>query len=248
MKRFLLLLIVAIGFTLNGNAQPPTYDDLVIYFADGNYDKLLKQAEKYTLSDKTKGDAIPYLYLAKCNFEMSKDQKWLDKYPKAFSDAIKFAGNCVKRDERAGTTVVKDNIAFFTDIKVVLVEEIKNMIAEESYARLQGHVAKLHRFNKDDIGSYFVRSGSQYMNKDNSSGRISEQEAFDKLNAVTSVEDWRPVDYEMLKVGVMLYCDAQINMLRQDKKAKDLLGKVKQWLENDEEFMDYYNCVMFAKC
>ena len=25
------------------------------------------------------------------------------------------------------------------------------------------------------------------------------------------------------------------------KKAKDLLGKVKQWLENDEEFMAYYN-------
>ena len=246
MKRFLLLFVVVAGFAFNGNTQPPSYDDLVIYFADGNYDKLLKKAEKYTLSDATKKDAIPYLYLAKCNFEMSKDQQWLDKYPKAFQDAIKYAGNCKKRDERAGTTVVADNIQFFTDLKIALVEDMKNLIAEESYMRLLGYVAKLHRFNKEDLGSYFLKSGAMYMEKDNSGGRVAAKEAYEKLEATEGVDGWRPIDFEMLKIGVKLYCDAWINIKRQDGEAKKLLGKVKQWLENDEEFMAYYKKVMYG--
>lgn len=246
MKRFLLLVLIVAGISFEGNTQPPTYDDLIIYYADQDYDKLLRKAEKYTQSDKTKKDALPYLYLAKCNFEMSKDQKWLDKYPKAFNDAIKYAGNCRKRDERAGTTVYADNVAFFTDLKTAIVEDMKNLIAEESFMRLQGYIAKLHRFNKEDLGSYFLKSGAMYMEKDNSGGRVAQKEAWEKLEETTSVDSWRPIDFEMLRIGVIVYCDSWINMKRQKQEATKILGKVKQWLEDDEQFMDYYNKVMFG--
>lgn len=244
MKRFILLMIFGVGFSMFVDAQPPNYDDLVIYYADGDYEKLLKKAEKYTLSDKTKKDAIPYLYLAKCNFEMSKDQKWKDKYPKAFNDAIRFAGNCIKKDNKAGGTVVQDNMQFFTDLKIAVVEDIKNLIAEEAYMRLMGYIAKLHRFDKDDVGSYFLRAGAQYMEKDKSGGKLSAQEAWERLDAVESVEDWREIDLEMLRIGVIVFCRSQIEVLRQDEQAKELLGRVKQWLEDDPIFMEYYNKVI----
>jgi hypothetical protein len=107
--------------------------------------------------------------------------------------------------------------------------------------KLMGYIAKLHRFDKKDIGSYFLKAGAQYMEKDKSGGKITTKEAWEKLDAVENVDNWRPIDLEMLRIGVIVYCDAMYDVMRQDQAAKDLLGKVKQWLENDEEFMAYYN-------
>ena len=241
MKRIVLLFIMLVGISFSTDAQSPEYDDLVIYYADGDYERLLKKAEKYTLSDKTKKDALPYFYLAKCNFDMSKDQEWLDKYPKAFNDAIKFAGNCIKKDLKAEGTVYEDNIQFFTELKVALVEDIKNLVAEQSFMKLMGYIAKLHRFDKSDIGSYFLKAGAQYIEKDKSGGKITAKEAWERLEAIENVDNWRPIDFEMLKIGATVFCDAMFDHMRQEQAAKDLLGRIKQWLEDDEEFMAYYN-------
>ena len=242
MKKLAFVFILLIGFGGNAKAQPPTYDDLIILYADGAYDKLLKKAEKYTQGKDTKKDALPFLYLAKCNFEMSKDQKWLEKYPKAFNDAIRFAGNVIKKDKEG--VIVDENKEFFVDLKVVVVEDIKNLVEEGSYAKLMGYIAKLHRFSKDDVGSYFLRAAAQYQEKDKGGAKISQEEAWERLEAVESVDGWNEIDLEMLKLGVIEYCNAQINVMRLDKPAKDLLGKVKQWLEDDEEFMAYYDKIV----
>lgn len=242
MKKLVLLLVLVAGFVYQADAQPPAYDDLIIHYADGNYEKLLKRAEKYTLNPKTKKDALPFLYLAKCNFEMSKHQQWLDKYPKAFNDAIRFAGNARKKDKDG--TIYADNVQFFTDLKTAVVEDIKNLVAEESFMKLMGYIAKLHRFNRDDLGSYFLKAGAQFMEKDKSGGKITTKEAWARLELVENVDAWRPIDFEMLRVGVIVYCDSQINIMRQPQNAKELLGRVKQWLEEDEDFMAYYDKVV----
>jgi len=54
MNKVLFLLLFAIGAGIPSIAQPPTYDDLLIYYADGDYEKLLKKAEAYTLAEKQK--------------------------------------------------------------------------------------------------------------------------------------------------------------------------------------------------
>ena len=234
--------ILLIGFGGKANAQPPTYDDLIILYADGAYDKLLKKADKYALGKDTKKDPLPYLYLAKCNFEMSKDQKWLEKYPKAFNDAIRYAGNAIKKDKEG--IVVDENKEFFIDLKTAVVEDIKNLVEEGSYAKLMGYIAKLHRFSKDDVGSYFLKTAAQYQEKDKGGAKLSQKEAWERLDAVESVDSWSDIDKEMLKIGTIEYCNAQINLMRQTQPAKDLLGKVKQWLEDDEEFMAYYDKII----
>lgn len=242
MKKLALLIVVIAGISGKSFAQPPSYDDLIILYADGNYEKLLKVAEKYTQKDDTKKDALPFLYLAKCNFMMSKDQTWLEKYPKAFNDAIRFAGNVIKKDKEG--VVVEENKEFFVDLKGALVEDMKNLIDEGSYAKLMGYIAKLHRFSKDDVGSYFLKTGAQYQEKDKSGAKLTQREAWERLEAVENVDAWSDIDKEMLKIGTMEYCNAQINVMKQTAPAKELLGKVKQWLEDDEEFMDYYNKII----
>ena len=173
---------------------------------------------------------------------MSKDQVWLEKYPKAFNDAIRFAGNVLKKDKSG--EIYDENINYFTELKVAVVEDIKNLVEEGSYPKLMGYIAKLHRFSKDDVGSYFLRAAAQYQQKDKGGAKLSQKEAWERLDAVTSVDSWRPIDLEMLRIGVIEFCNAQINVMRQTDPAKKLLGKVKQWFEDDEIFMEYYDKVM----
>ena len=99
MKQILFLSIFVLGFSFSGATQPPLYDDLLIYFADGEYEKVVDKAEKYIAGEDTKNDALPYLYSAKANYEMSKDQKYKEDFPKAFNDAIGNAGKAVKKDK-----------------------------------------------------------------------------------------------------------------------------------------------------
>jgi len=237
MKKSLLILLLVIGAALPSIAQPPTYDDLLIYYADGDYEKLLKKAEQYTLADKTKADALPYLYLSKANYDMSKDQVWLEKYPKAYADAISFAGTCIKKDKDG--SVQTDHIKYFTDLKTSIVEEIKNLVETQAYSKVISAVSKLHKISKDDVGSYFLKAACQYNTGDKAAGKETSADAFTRLAAVTTIEGWRPIDIEMLKIGVIEYSKSQI-LLNQRQKSIDLLGKVKQWFEKDEEFMTYY--------
>ncbi|MBI3133119.1 MAG: hypothetical protein HYZ14_00445 [Bacteroidetes bacterium] len=238
MKKALLLTLMALGLVVPSIAQPPTYDDLLIYYADGDYEKLLKKAEAYTLKDDTKNDALPYLYLSKANFDMSKDQVWLEKYPKAWADAINYGGQCIKKDK--DSTIYRENIKYFTDLKTAVVEEIKNLVETGAYPKLLGAIPKLHKIDRNDVGSYFLKAAAEYNTGDKGSAKETQKEAFSRLSAVKSVEDWRPIDLEMLKLGVVEFSKAMIK-LNQKAKACETVGMIKQWFEKDDEFMAFYN-------
>ncbi|MBK9192619.1 MAG: hypothetical protein IPM77_14575 [Crocinitomicaceae bacterium] len=241
MKKAILFTLTLAALTVPAIAQPPTYDDLLIYYADGDYEKLLKKAESYTLKDDTKNDALPYLYLSKANFEMSKDQIWLNDYPKAWPDAINYAGSCIKKDK--DSTIYRENIKYFTELKTAIVEEIMNLVETGNYPKLMGTIPKLHKIDRNDVGSYFLKAAAEYNNGDKGTAKETQKEAFTRLANVKSVAEWREVDLAMLKLGIIEYCKAVIK-LNQRQLAVDTLGKVKQWFEEDEEFMEYYNSVI----
>lgn len=133
--KHLLLSLLFVG-TFSTNFAQETYDDLIIYFADGDYEKLVDKAEKYMDKDDSKNDPQPYLWSAKANFEMSKDQKYDEDFPKAFNDAISDAGKALKKDKE--NTIFDEHKAFYTDLKVAVVEDIKNQIEGGEYSRLRG--------------------------------------------------------------------------------------------------------------
>lgn len=243
------------GFVINSIAQQPDYDDLKIYFADANYEKLLKKAEKYTLGDKTRKDAIPYLFLSKANFEISKgaDQELLDKYPRAFKDALKYAGKCIQKDKEGN--VYTENMAHFTELKIVVTEELRNLAESGDYGRLMGRIPSMLKIDKKDIGSFYLKAAGYYHKKDMTGMKKSAKIANDLLDsadpdAYTISEDddqdltnKKKIDLEMLKLGVIHYSQALV-LARQNSMAKDLMGKVKQWFPETPEnsdFTDAYN-------
>lgn len=245
MKNTFLFFLFLIGFAFQSQAQAPDYDDLLIYFADGDYEKLVDKAEKYIGGDDTKNDALPYLYSAKGYFEMSKDQKYKEDFPKAFNDAIGNAGKAIKKDKDG--SVYADNKPFFTDLKIAVVEEIRNMVDAGDYSRLRGTVMKLQKLDPNDVGSYFLLTAAQLQIKDKSSAKITLKEAQERLEAIESVEDWRPVDFDMLRMGIVEYALYLVQM-RQCDKAKEIMNQVKQWFEKDETFKAKYDEIVNSPC
>lgn len=241
MKNLFFLFIFTIGCSFQVSAQPPNYDDLLIYFADGDYEKLVSKAEKYIGNDKTKKDALPYLYCSMGYFEMSKDDIYDEDYPKAYNQAIGMAGKGLKKDKDG--SMYADNIKYYTKIKESVVEEIQNMVDAQDYSRLRGTVMKLQRLDPADVGSHFLLAACQFQIKDKGSAKITSKEAQARLDAIESVEDWREVDFTMMRIGVMEYARYFVKM-RQPDRADMIMNKVKQWYEEDETFMEEYDAIV----
>ncbi len=252
MKKITLLLILMAAVTFKVNAQPPKYDDLLILFADGDYAKLLKKAEQYTQGDKTRKDAIPYLYLSMANYEISKgaDEELTEKYPRAAKDAIKYAGKCIQKDKDG--SVYNENLEFFTKLKNAIIEDLRNYVDANDWARLSGKTPLMQKVDKADIGIHYLKAAVAYYKKDRK-GMTVEAQLADKMleeadpskftineDEDVDITNKKKADLEMLKLGVIAYAQALVDA-RQEQKAKEVLGKVAQWFENDEEFKSKYD-------
>ncbi len=100
MKKSLLILCLLPLHSLL-NAQPPTYEDLLVYYVDGEYEKCIKKTSKYMADSDTRRDPLPYLYASKCYHEMSKLDEFTsqEEYKKADRDALKYAVKYRKKDK-----------------------------------------------------------------------------------------------------------------------------------------------------
>lgn len=103
MKRLFLVPVLALlAFAGTGRAQDKKpYDDLLVKYVDEKYEECLAKAEHYTMKDDTKRDALPYLYMSMCLYEMSKIPKYqaMEEYKKADRDALKWAEKYRKKDK-----------------------------------------------------------------------------------------------------------------------------------------------------
>src|SRR6056297_116367 len=97
--RTLIAVFIAVLCAPQVNAQEEEFDDLLILYVDGDYEKLINKAEKYSDDDDTRRDPRPYLYLAKAYYGMSKDEKYAEEYPRAFRDALKYAARYARSEE-----------------------------------------------------------------------------------------------------------------------------------------------------
>jgi len=126
-KLFILLFSLTLGF----NAFSQGYDDLKMLYTDESYEKLFKKCEKYINNEKTANDPLPYLYYSMANFRISQQQKYALDYPKAYSEAVSYAGKFTKKDAKKGD--YKDyelKVRFFEELKTTMVEETENYFTE----------------------------------------------------------------------------------------------------------------------
>ena len=255
MKKIALLLFVA-STIFGATAQRPDYQDLNIYFADGDYEKLISKAENYTQDDDSRKDALPYLYLSKANFEISKggDQELAEEFPRAYKDAIKYASKAIQKDD-GERSMYYANLAHFTDLKAAVYEEIINLVAADDFGRLLGSIPLMEKLDKGEVGTAFLKAVAKYHRGDKSGFKIEQKlayELFEKMDTgglVLSDDDTieqadkKKIDREVFKFGMIQYAKLLVQM-GEVSEARNVLGKIKQLYEKDENFMEEYNKIV----
>lgn len=252
----IVFLVLTLASVFTAAAQRPDYQDLNIYFADGDYEKLISKAEKYTQDDDCRKDALPYLYLSKANFEISKggDQDLAEEFPRAYKDAIKYASKAIQKDDEA-RTVYFAHLGHFTALKNAVHEEIINLVAAEEYGRLLGSIPLMEKLEPGDVGTAFLKAVAKYHRGDKSGFKIEQkaaQELFEKMDTgylvlkdddTVEEGDKKKIDREVFKFGMIQYAKLLVEM-EEVSEARSVLGKIKQLYEKDENFMSEYNKIV----
>ena len=233
-----LVLIGALLTTKLLVAQAPEYNDLRILFADGDYEKLVRAAEKYTNSDKTKSDAIPHMWMGRGLYKVSLSGTDDERYKNAYKEAIGEVGKSIKYDKDG--SVQTEYAEFYDEFKNSLVETIRNEIDVKDYRKANTWIIKYYKINMKSVGAKYLDGVCKYRNSDKGGANTAWKEADNMLKTVSDINDWSKAEKDMLMMGVIQTAECYLSS-KQTEKAKAVMGKVAQWYEGNEDFKAKYD-------
>lgn len=242
MKHFLTLF--GLLFIAQVSVAQEDYDNLRILYADDNYEKLVKTAEKYTESDKTKYDPVPYFWAAKGLYKISLSGTDDENFKNAYKDGINFLAKGIKYDiKKNDGMAMGDFEEFINEYRSSLFTRISNEIGAASYKKAYSWTMKYKKITEQMVGVHFVIGACKYRDGDRTTARNSWSDGEKMLEEVTDMDSWNDGDRKMLKMGILqsakVYKDTQ-----QMDKAKSLLNKAAQWFEEDEDWQTEYDDIV----
>lgn len=238
MKNIISTLVLFLAFNVSFGQKE--YDNLRILYADGNYEKLVKTAEKYTNDDKTKKDPVPYLWLSKGLYKMHVTGNASGVYKNAYKESINAVGKSIKYDKTGSVFSDPDNKEYLDLLQGSLIEQIVNELMGENYKRAYSWSNSYKKLSQNLIGQIYLDGASKYKTGDKSTGMSLWRTADGLLKDVTSIDDWTKGDKDLLRIGVIQTAECYVSMKKVDL-ARALLNKIAQWYEDDAIFKDAYN-------
>jgi hypothetical protein len=220
-------------------AQPPKYDDLKIYYADANYEKLVKNADSYTLKEDLKKDPIPYIYLAKGLYKISLSGTADEKFKNAYKDAIGALSKAIKI-AKDSMELLSDHMEFIDQFQGSMVEMISNDLAAKDYNTASGWVIKYYKISTHSIGAKYMDGATKYRKADKGGANVLWKEADAMLKSMTSIDTWTEADKKLFKMGVIETAECYLSS-KQVEKAKESMDKVAHLFSNDPEFKEKYD-------
>ena len=231
MRYFTAFLLVFLYFIPSLQAQEKQYEDLWVLYIDEEYEKLEKKATAMTENDKTRKDAMPYLFASMANYEMSKDEKYAEEYPKAFKDACKYAARWRKKDKE--DQYVYDNKDYISELREGAMEEAEGYLEDGSYSKAKSLYKYMSEFGPEDPGSWLIYALVQKKLND-FSGHTESLGIFEETFAANSA-NLDKVSMRLLKYSLIRYSE---DLYREGKKsdAKAMISKGKDLFVDDSEF------------
>ncbi len=243
MKRYLFLALLAfLAFTTTTRAQEKQYDDLLVKYVDEKYEDCLAKAERYTLSDKTKRDALPYLYMSMCLYEMSKIPKYqeMEDYKKADRDALKWAEKYRKKDK---------NLEFFHNYEDYWSE--LNTMAQESglneyeagakgMSKARRYFDSMTGYYPENPGAWLMLACTQYQSnlpKDADESIVKYKAALEAAGGIARLpEDQK----KLMKAGLINYAE-YLDGKGDKSGARAAMDTGKEAFMDDAEFKGAYD-------
>lgn len=243
---FLFISLLSLNFSLFAQTNKE-YMDLLVLYVDEDYEKCVKKAEKYMEKDDTKRDALPYLYSSMAYYEMSRDHKYSEAYPRAYKTSLSYLSKYRKKDK--DYKYKEDAMEFTEKLKFEIAEQVDNYLltgTDKDLRKIKSLLKKLVKIDPDDVGAQLLLGIYYIYTKDKSSGKIEIKEALEKLEDFGTdikFEELTASQQYFLKEGLIAYYEYKHDSDPVEAKKVLLLGKpyFKEGREDllIEKFSDY---------
>jgi hypothetical protein len=233
MKRLLLTLAAALYLFSNaGFAQE--YEDLLNMYIDEDYEKLASKAYAYTQNDKHKKNPLPYIYCAMGYYEMSKQMEYMEDYPRAQSDAMKYVVKFRKKDK--DLQYWNDHQDFISELRATVIEDAENMLDVEKTIKKSFKIYKsLTAIDPNDGTAWLMRGYCELKIRMVTEAVKSHNIAMPLINAIASIQDIAEEQADLLKFGLMSYSQYLLDEGRTDS-AKVTIDCGYKYFEEDKEY------------
>lgn len=226
MKKIVVLGVVFLLSMAKFIAQD--YQELLVMYVDEDYEKCYDKSIKFTESDKTKNDPLPYLYASMASYAMSQDHKYSEAYPKAYKTSLSLLAKYRKKDKNY--EYKEDAEEFIEKLKFVIMEEADNYMlegTEKSYKKALGVIKKVTQFDPNDFGAALLRGELEILTKNKTEGKKLVSEAFTNIKTIgTDVQfgDLTESQQLYLKKALMEYAKFQRDKYPEEAKETISLG------------------------
>ncbi|MDD2981823.1 MAG: hypothetical protein PHQ74_00395 [Crocinitomicaceae bacterium] len=241
MKKLIAIVGLFIYTASSAFAQAPEYNDLIILYADGNYAKLIREADKYTSKDASKNDALPYLWLSKGLFAISQVGDRDAMYKNAFKESIGALGKFRKKDKQG--TIYAEHSEYIEEVKKSILEGVYNEVESKTYRKAIPLLMSYYKIMPDDLGGKYLEAACKFRENDKSGANYIWKDTDKKLLELTSLDGMSENDKKLLKRGV-LETAACYKDSKQVDKANKILNKIAPFYEGDEEFKERSSEIM----
>ena len=241
MNRILLVLIWAICSMkpLVADAKGDEFDDLLALYIDEKYDKLVTKAYSYTQNDKYRRHPLPYVYAAMGYYEMSKDQKYKEDYPRAQQYALKYAIRFRKKD--ADGNYLEEYRDFFSELRATVIEDAENQLGTAKTMRKAHKIYRyLTQLDPSDGASWLMRGYCEAKMRLGTEAEKSMKVGTPAILNIEKLDDLSEEQQYLLKFGLMTYSDFLIESGMTDS-AKHTIDLGNRLFDKDDAYKEKWD-------
>lgn len=239
MKKLFPFLILAFIATSSSQAQAENdYKDLLTLFVTEKYEKCLYKAEGYTLDEKAKKDPLPYMFMSRCFYEMSKRDEFKEKYPNAFKDAMKYISKYGNKDkEKVYLSEYEDYIG---QIRAAAIAQAETMMDTQKYSKAKQLYDQLLDIDPNDAGAQLMMGVVQGLMK----AKKESETALAKAKTILTEKKagQAPEELNLLKYALTMHAT---NLAGASKTAaKEWLDLGLEYFPEDKEYKVTYDTIV----
>jgi tetratricopeptide (TPR) repeat protein len=257
MKRsaLLLLFILLLPLAKDGHGQREIeykeYPELLNHYINGEYEKIIKKAEEGTMfsksiTDKNRRQPLPYLYLAKAYYEISKLEKYKEEYSRAFKQCLTYAARFVDRDEK--NKFIDDHARFLAQVRRECME-VASMHYERGehekrqYRKARYYYDKMQDFSPGDPSPYYMEGLTWIKQGLERQAERPFKKGHELYGQLDSLGQLKKDQRELFKFFIKEYSRYLLEEGMRDS-AQTIVKKADGYFRKDDEFMEQYNKAM----
>jgi hypothetical protein len=240
MKHLLIALLASLSLTASAQQK---YDDLLALFVDGKYEKCLEKSEKYTLNDKTSKDALPYLFMSRCYFEMSQRSEFSERYPTAQKECFKFASKYITKDKTR--QFYPEHEDYFVKLRTTVTALAETDLDNKKWNSCKAYYEHMTKWDPNDAGALIMMAESLQGAKKGKTDKIidglytkAEKLLQDKTCSVDNEDQLKFLKY------ALIYHAEMLNSSSSNSEAQKWIELGNNWFGDDKEYQVTYKQIM----